>query len=466
MSYKDKYKKYEKKTLLLSGGGNIADIMRMSNNTKNILNIHGSVNPENISCCIESIGNGQFGFVKKGIDKNTGKTIIIKMIDLGNENFRRRLLSKDVQDEVQTQTQSLGLRDMFSSNSVKTTGEDTIDKMNKKIVQKLENEISIMKELHHENIIRYIDHTEKKKDSDGDDNNLKNKILEIYMEDICGKSLAHISKSLNGMHLNLMKKYGKQILDALQFMHSKEKNIIHMDIKGDNALLSNNSTVKIIDFGESLRVTEISGTFKLPHAGSALFIAPEIFGKNTAVDMEKEHLGKSDIWSLGVLLVELFVGNLYYPPNGDDHSEKKFEEILKILIQNLIAKINNILNDKNEDIINKFSYESTDSIGTVIDLMEKAEKNEECMDLLLLIDLIKSCLTIDYKERKSAKELLDHSFFTGNTVNYNIDSSIEIGMYFDELLKNEDILVDNTSNIVNMPSIPSIISEQGHLEYN
>lgn len=389
----------------------------------------GFENGDNISCCIEKIGNGSFGIVEKGIDNKNGKTIIIKKIDLGGKNFRNRLLSKEFKNSLLSQTKDSNKSDTFDYNINMANNMN----MEQKILSKLKSEISIMEELKHDNIIKYLGHAEKIKNEELDKNDMKNKILEIYMEDICGKSISGISKTMNGLSLELISLYSIQILKALDFIH--KKNIIHMDIKGENVLLSNDGVVKLIDFGESIKITKNDNNFRLPYAGSLLFMAPEISNK-LVIDID--NLGKSDIWSFGIMLVEMYIGNFFNLPTNLNID---FSVIIKIIIKNLFANVNKNMKNMKDDLISQSEYDNADCYEIFNQIIYLYNKYEN-YNLLLFLDFVVSCLNFDYTKRKSAEQLLKHPFLMDNKRELNINDYItelfEIPQKFNDLIETNE----------------------------
>lgn len=105
----------------------------------------------------------------------------------------------------------------------------------------------------------------------------------------------------NGRLSELESKYFlKQILDALQYVHSL--GIVHRDIKPENLLISADGQIKISDFGLS-RFVNSTGLADTP-CGSPCYASPECI-KGGSYDGRK-----SDIWSVGVVAYAMVTGEL------------------------------------------------------------------------------------------------------------------------------------------------------------
>lgn len=131
-----------------------------------------------------------------------------------------------------------------------------------------------------------------------------------------------------------------QIAEGLQAAH--EKGIIHRDIKSSNIMVTNDGKVKIMDFG----LAKIKGVSKLTQSGTTLgtisYMSPEqASGKNA------DH--RSDIWSFGVVLYEMFTGQLpftgdydqavvYSIINEEPQSVKKLNPEIPVELVNIIKK--------------------------------------------------------------------------------------------------------------------------------
>mmetsp|Transcript_32042 Transcript_32042/g.75521 ORF Transcript_32042/g.75521 Transcript_32042/m.75521 type:complete len:299 (+) Transcript_32042:173-1069(+) len=101
-----------------------------------------------------------------------------------------------------------------------------------------------------------------------------------------------------------------RLLEALVYLH-RERRLIHRDIKPSNILLNSRGEVKISDFGIS---TQLANTLDPANTwvGSTTYMSPErISGL--------QYVWNSDIWSLGITLLEFITG--FFPYAGDRQLE-------------------------------------------------------------------------------------------------------------------------------------------------
>jgi serine/threonine-protein kinase len=125
----------------------------------------------------------------------------------------------------------------------------------------------------------------------------------ITMELVEGRSLQTLLDARQLFPLPRVMKLMEQVCSALDFAH--QHNVVHRDIKPANLMLTADETVKITDFGTA-KILQF-GTAQTAHVmGTPSYMSPEQV-KGKPVD------GRSDIFSLGVILYELMTGEKPFP---------------------------------------------------------------------------------------------------------------------------------------------------------
>ena len=272
----------------------------------------------------------------------------------------------------------------------------------KRILNYINNEILIMKELIHPNIIRL--HTFL---------HSANHYF-VIMEYCNGGMLSNLlnnykSKFARPFPIKVIQYFMRQIVEGLKYIHSHD--IIHRDIKLDNILLKvkNNNKLKIEDIDDSLLLTsEIKiidfglatrlGPDRLAKtaAGSPINMAPCILKKyNKAGGFSKlqGYNEKADIWSLGTICYEMLTGDPLF--NANDYNEllKKVENgnyslPIDINLSNeLISFLNSMLQYNGEFRASAEELSKHDFLTKNVDQFTKAnlEKIPEKIDLGYLI---------------------------------------------------------------------------------
>src|SRR3989440_201530 len=202
---------------------------------------------------VGELGRGAMGIVYKAVDPVIGRTVAVKTIRLSEEGTglnRAELLAR-----FQTEARAAGL-------------------------------------LTHPNIVVVYDAGEE----DG--------LYYITMELVEGKSLQVLLDGGHSFPLSRTLRIMDQTCSALQFAH--ERNVVHRDIKPANLMLAADDTVKITDFGTA-KILQFGSTQQTSHVmGTPSYMSPEQV-KGRAVD------GRSDIFSLGVMLYEMLTGEKPFP---------------------------------------------------------------------------------------------------------------------------------------------------------
>ncbi|MCF7821876.1 MAG: CHASE2 domain-containing protein [Mariprofundaceae bacterium] len=162
----------------------------------------------------------------------------------------------------------------------------------------------------------------------------------IAMEFLSGSDLAPYTKKGKLFPVGATMKICGKVAEALHYAHSQ--NVVHRDIKPANIMLLKDKTVKVTDFGIA-RITASSKTKTGVVLGTPSYMSPEqLSGKH--VD------GRSDIFSLGVMLYEMLTG--VRPFRGDSMATLMFQ----------------IANEPHPDI-REHRKELPESIAKLIDLM-------------------------------------------------------------------------------------------------
>lgn len=268
-------------------------------------------------------------FVSKKVGKIRDHYRIGKVLGSGAFGEVRLCLHKD------TQTQ----------RAVKVLRKNLLDD---KEMDMLKNEISILKDMDHPNIVKMYEFLEDEK--------------RIYIvTEICkGGELFDEILSRSKFDEKDAAIVMRQLLSAINYCHKKK--IVHRDLKPENMLLEQDKDLeklKIVDFGTSL-------TFDPDRAldeklGTAYYIAPEV--------IKKSYNEKCDLWSCGVIMYILLSGE---PPFNDPKAD-------------------------NEAIMKKVEKGKYDISKGVWKSVTKEAK-----------DLIKKLLTYNPEDRISAEDALQH----------------------------------------------------------
>ncbi|GAX79537.1 hypothetical protein CEUSTIGMA_g6978.t1 [Chlamydomonas eustigma] len=154
-----------------------------------------------------------------------------------------------------------------------------------KDIKNLRQEIDILRGLRHENIIQMLDAFETKTDFCVVTEFAQGELFEILEDD---QSLPE----------DVVQGIAKQLVRALHYLHSNR--IIHRDMKPQNILIGSHGTVKLCDFGFA-RAMSCNTMVLTSIKGTPLYMAPELV-------QEQPYNHTVDLWSLGVILYELHVG--------------------------------------------------------------------------------------------------------------------------------------------------------------
>jgi serine/threonine protein kinase len=251
-------------------------------------------------------------------------------------------------------------------------------------IYQIKNEIEILSNLDHPNIVTYFCTVEDSKN------------YYILMEYLSGKNLEKIFREdYNKITFNDIKFILYQIFSALSYIHSK--NIVHRDIKPANLICIKNNgkfDLKLIDFGLSVNLDKRG---KHQVAGSLAYLSPE--GLKEIIHT------KNDMWACGVIFYWFIYGKM---PFEKSSRSELYDAILKEEIEF----------DEN---------------------LMRAHTPKEA------VDLCKKLLIRDFDERISSIDALKHPFFKKLAVTE--DDSGVFNEYFNEE-RVDHIRLYNLGNII------------------
>jgi serine/threonine protein kinase len=116
----------------------------------------------------------------------------------------------------------------------------------------------------------------------------------------CGSLLSSVNDH-RYLPESIARRYFAQLVSALEYVH-EGRLVVHRDIKAENVLLDENRNIRLIDFGLSHEYTMDEPTCKTA-CGSPAYAAPEMI-------LGHSYTKAADIWSAGVLLYGMVVGEL------------------------------------------------------------------------------------------------------------------------------------------------------------
>ena len=244
--------------------------------------------------------------------------------------------------------------------------------------------------------------------------------------------------SFMGFNIVQIQKIAFQLLQGLNFMH--KINIIHTDLKPENILFVNsdyeklfyfpknvcnnknnlfycnikNTDIRIIDFGSAIKIDKHKNSYGI--INTRQYRAPEVILQCCAINE------KTDIWSIGCILFELYTGDLLFPTHNNEEQLCLIQKacghfpewMIKGTSYNHLYKLfNRCPQHQNDYIINIENCGKCEEIKESLEYQKIVGKFADPSHKLF-DDFIKYLLNINPKERPSASEALNHEFFKYN----------------------------------------------------
>ncbi|KAI8918061.1 kinase-like domain-containing protein [Entophlyctis helioformis] len=131
--------------------------------------------------------------------------------------------------------------------------------------------------------------------------------INIMMEFMDIGTLESVYRKVKPIPEQIVTQITLHILEGLIYLYDNHK-IVHRDIKPSNILINSNGEVKIADFGVSKEIS--NGTQAATFTGTQGYLAPERVRDGTACT------AASDVWSLGLTVMEVALGSFPIPPEA------------------------------------------------------------------------------------------------------------------------------------------------------
>ncbi|XP_026377539.1 wall-associated receptor kinase 5-like, partial [Papaver somniferum] len=237
------------------------------------------------------------------------------------------------------------------------------NKIDKSQIEQFINEVLILTQINHRNVVRLLGCC------------LETEVPLLVYEFVSNGTLSqHIQRK--GAFENSSMSWGSrlriatEIASAIAYLHSAASTpIIHRDIKSANILLDDNYVAKVADFGASRLIPLDQTRVNTVVLGTFGYLDPEYFRSSELTD-------KSDVFSFGVILVELLTGE---KPVCAERSEG----------QRSLAEYFLSLTAKNEEF----------------QIIDAPADEEHLQQVLVVIEIAKKCLKWKGEERPTMKQI-------------------------------------------------------------
>lgn len=256
-------------------------------------------------------------------------------------------------------------------------------------------ELSLLRALHHPNIVELKHCFYSSGDSVRSTNKGNHAEEEVYlnlvmefMPDTCFRFLRMFAKQKEYMPVLYVKVFGYQLLRALAYLHHNKLNVAHRDVKPQNLLIDPiTGVLKLCDFGSAKPL--VPGEGNVSYIASRHYRAPElIFGSS-------QYTVAVDVWAAGCCMAEMLLGQPLFP---GETTVDQMVEIIKVLgtpTKEDIHAMNQAYSDFNFPNVRPLPWSRVFRSHTPPEAT----------------DLIAECLKFNPIRRITALDALTHTFF-------------------------------------------------------
>ena len=234
--------------------------------------------------------------------------------------------------------------------AIKVLNNDLIQ--NNNIRKRFLSEAKNMFKMTHPNIIKVTDLIDQE---DG---------VAFVMEYIEGETLKEHLERKGKLTDEEIKKLFVQMLEAVSYVH--EQNFVHRDIKPSNFMISPKGVVKLLDFGIAKNTDKTSAEYTqtgtMQNMGTPMYMSPE------QIKSTKDVTGQSDIYSLGVVLWQMVMGQKPYNTNL-----LSIPEIQVAILKDKLAKTKTIWDELIDKATSKELQERLVNCKEIIYLVKKID---------------------------------------------------------------------------------------------
>lgn len=283
--------------------------------------------------------------------------------------------------------------------AIKKFLESEEDSQVKKIAMR---EIRLLKQLRHDNLVNLVEVFRRRKR------------LYLVFEYVEHNLLDELDACPKGMNAALVRKYMWQLLQALDFCHSR--NIVHRDIKPENILISAHSVLKLCDFGFARSLT--GGEPLTDYVATRWYRSPELLIGDPAYSKPV------DIWAAGCLFVEMLTGDPLFAGDSDIDQLHQIVRCFGTLCQHHISIM------LKNPLFASFRFPDPKKVVPMESRLKTAPSRA--------VDFAKATLDVDPATRFGCKQLMEHSYFTCDnfpeTYAVELQAAIDLDMDANPLL--------------------------------